>query len=166
MKKFIEKICNLNSEIKILIFSFLFLGILSAVFEFGENKADSLPHNIDSSKSVDTFIPKGFVLVPIELSNADSLSSLIGDLGGVVDLYLTSGHDEKRKTNHKVASKLKIIKAPLNPQQYAVLIKEGESSSLLSLPGPFIAIVQNPSSKGSEVTQPNQRKSIQVEYQK
>ncbi len=112
--------------------------------------------------SVDTFIPAGHVLVPIQIANAESLTSLVGDVGGVVDLYLAT--TELQKGGLKVATKLKLLRAPLNPEQYAVLVRDDESSRLLAYTGPFVAVVQNPDAKGTALSQ-NTKKSIRIEYQ-
>ncbi|MGZ3784759.1 MAG: hypothetical protein ACXWR0_18620, partial [Bdellovibrio sp.] len=84
------------------------------------------------------------------------------DLGGVVDLYLAT--TEKQKSRLKVGSKLKLIRAPLNPQQYAVLVPDNESSKLMSLPGPYIAVIQNPIEKGTKLSNAAPS-SIHVQYQ-
>jgi hypothetical protein len=164
MEKLITKIRTLKFDNKLLVFSFIFLGVISFFLEFKTQNQPVQPPQLESSKSVDTFIPLGYVLIPIEITNAESLSSLIGELGGVIDLYLTAKPDAKSGSQKKVASKIKILRAPLNPQQYAILIKESESSLILSQSGPFTAVVQNPASNGTEVTQ-NKRNLIHIQYQ-
>ncbi|KYG62223.1 hypothetical protein AZI85_08515 [Bdellovibrio bacteriovorus] len=151
---------QLLAKNNLMILAFVILGLVSyhATRPTSEPKETFLPE----PKSVDTFIPRGFSLVPIEVANADSLASLIGDVGGVVDLYLAS--TEKQKGGLKVGSKLKLLRAPLNPQQYAVLIRDTESSRLLSYTGPFIAVVQNPEETGAQLTSSSPAK-IRVEYQ-
>ncbi|WII73149.1 hypothetical protein QJS83_04585 [Bdellovibrio sp. 22V] len=144
-----------------LLVAFLFLGVLS--FVFSKSPEDKPETFIPAPRSVDTFIPRGFVLVPIEIANASSLASLVGDVGGVVDLYLASG--ENKKGGYKVGTKLKLLRAPLNPEQYAVLVREDESSRLLSHTGPFIAVVQNPDEKGNQVASTATSSRIRVEYQ-
>ena len=64
-------------------------------------------------ESADTYIPAGFVLVPIELQNSESLSSLIGSYA-VVDLFV-GGPGAKHQ---RVVQRLKLLRAPLNPQQF------------------------------------------------
>lgn len=128
---------------------FIVLGLVAFVTSPSKEISDPL-ETVRAPTSVDTFIPRGHVLVPIELANAESLASLVGDLGGVVDLYLAS--NDRQKGGLKVGSKLKLLRAPLNPDQYAVLVKDSESPRLLSFAGPFIAVVQNPEEKGTEVT--------------
>jgi hypothetical protein len=145
-----------------LAFSFITLGLFAYLSNHPPREERSNESFLPEPKSVDTYIPQGFVLVPIEVSNADSLASLVGEKGGVVDLYLTS--NEKQKGGLKIGSRLKILRAPLNPQQYAVLVKDSESSRILSHPGPFIAVVQNPDTKGSQLSSTSQP-VIRVEYQ-
>lgn len=104
--------------------------------------------------SADTYIPDGFVLVPIELQNADSLSSLIGSYA-VVDLF-------NGTRSQKVGKRLKLLRAPLNPQQFAVLVPEAEVSNLLANPGPFWAAIQNPQqSKSAEIAGRNKKSRIE-----
>lgn len=145
-----------------LLLAFVCLGVISY---FMSRPTEEIPQKdsfLPEPKSVDTFIPSGFVLVPIEISNAESLASLVGDMGGVVDLYLAS--NERQKGGLKVGAKLKLLRAPLNPQQYAVLVKETESSKLLSYAGPFIAVVQNPDAKGTQLSSSGPAR-VRVDYQ-
>lgn len=159
-----EKIRNLKFENKIFVLAFITLGLIALLFrgEKKENLNSPAPQVAEAVASVDTFIPRGLSLLPVELTNADSLGSLIGELGGVVDLYLPS--DEKRKTPYKVASRVKLIRAPHDPQKFATLLKAEDNSKLLSLKGPFVAIVQNPDSKGTELTE-STKKSVHIDYQ-
>lgn len=144
----------------LLVISFVLVGLLSVTL--GRPSSPPPSETNPNIKSADTFIPRGFVLVPLEIANAESLASLVGDLGGVVDLYLANNGDQKGGL--KVGTKLKILRAPLNPQQYAVLVKEHESSQLLSHAGPFIAVVQNPNEKGDIINSPSSQR-IKIEYQ-
>lgn len=157
-KKYLQKIKS-----NPLILGFVVLGFIS-YFSTRETPAPVLENEtlLPTPRSVDTFIPVGFTLVPIEIANAESLASLVGEQGGVVDLYLAS--TEKQKGGLKVGSRLKILRAPLNPQQYAVLVKDNEGSKLLGYAGPFIAVVQNPNIKGAELTS-TLKNHVRVEYQ-
>lgn len=116
----------------------------------------SRPEPIEEEVSADTYIPEGFVLVPIELQNVDSLSSLIGQYA-VVDLF-------RGPNSQRVGKRLKLLRAPLNPQQFAVLVPEEQVSRLLESPGPFWAAIQNPEqSKSAEIAARKVRKS-RIEY--
>ena len=107
--------------------------------------------------SADTYIPAGFVLVPIELQNSESLSSLIGSYG-VVDLFV-GGQGAKHQ---RVGQRLKLLRAPLNPQQFAVLVPEAQVNRLLAATGPYWAVLQNPAEKRSgEISE---KKKSRVEY--
>ncbi|MGZ3770516.1 MAG: hypothetical protein ACXVCP_10305 [Bdellovibrio sp.] len=143
--------------------SFVFLGVVSFIATKDKNETPEAKQNTTTeTRSVDTFIPRGFVLVPIEIANAESLNSLVGDIGGVVDLYLAT--NDKQKGGLKVGSKLKLVRAPLNPQQYAVLVSDSESPHLLSFPGPFIAVIQNPDEKGTKLRASGPAR-VQIQYQ-
>lgn len=155
------KIVNLIKN-NYLLAAFLVLGLISFLATRSEKQTEEKESFLPEPKSVDTFIPRGYVLVPIEIANAESLNSLVGDMGGVVDLYLTT--NETQKGGLKVGSKLKLVRAPLNPQQYAVLVPDEESSRLLSFTGPFLAVVQNPEEKGTKLRASGPSR-IQVQYQ-
>lgn len=110
----------------------------------------------EDDASADTYIPEGYVLVPIEIQNVDSLSALISNYA-VVDLF-------RGPNSRRVGKRLKLLRAPLNPQQFAVLVPEDQVSSLLQTPGPFWAAIQNPQqSKASEIASRKKKKS-RIEY--
>lgn len=157
------KILHLKNNLKNkhLYIAFVALGALCLISSLQSPTAPTIVEE-KAASSVDTFIPAGLVLVPIEISNAESLASLVGEMGGVVDLYLAS--NDQRKGGLKVAAKVKLVRAPLNPQQYAVLIREDEGPRLMSYAGPFIAVIQNPDAKGTKLSQTG-KKSIRIEYQ-
>ena len=156
-----KKIFALEQQKKWLLGGFLLLGLVSFIFST-PSAPEKISDPLVTPTSVDTFIPAGYVLVPIELSNAESLSSLVGDVGCVVDLYLAT--QEKKTAAIKVGSKVKMIRAPLNPQQYAVLVKDQESSAILNYSGPFVAVVQNPNAQGQKVKSLAPA-TVKVEYQ-
>ncbi len=132
--------------------SFMILIVaISIFFSSGTtNESDStLP------ETADTYIPEGFVLVPIELQNVDSISSLVGDVA-IVDLF--QGPESK-----KVGKRLRLMRAPLNPSQYAVLVSENEVQRLLASPGPYWAVIQNPNQSKKSVISDRSKKS-RIEY--
>ena len=106
-------------------------------------------------ESADTYIPDGFVLVPIELQNAESLSSLIGSYA-LVDLF-------RGPNSQRVGKRLKLLRAPLNPNQFAVLVPEGEVAAVLAQQGPLWAAIQNPQQRKSTEISSRQKKS-RIEY--
>ena len=111
--------------------------------------------NLESRESVEeaaTFIPDGFVLVPIEVANYESLDSILGKFG-VVDLYSVT--DDPKKRPVKVAERIKILRAPLNPSHFAVLAPEADSVRIVSQSGPFTVVVQHPSKSGTNFVNPS-----------
>jgi hypothetical protein len=105
--------------------------------------------------SADTYIPNGYVLVPIEIQNSESLSSLVGSYA-IVDLFRGPG-------SQRVGRRLRLLRAPLNPQQFAVLVPEAEVSTLMSTPGPYWAAIQNPQERKSTEIAAHKKKS-RIEY--
>ncbi len=127
------------------IIAILIFGFFAFIWE--QNKT-AAPTTADAlRKSVDTFIPLGFVLVPIQLANAESLDSMISTTG-VVDLFVPDM--KKPGRSKKVAEHIKILRAPLNPNQFAVLVPEKNSGQLVHYEGAYFAVVQNPQTPGTQ----------------
>lgn len=148
-------------ENKKILIVFIGMGIVCLTSFLMQNQAASPISDADAiNKSIDTFIPQGHVLVPIQLVNAESLQNIVGRLGGVVDLYLPM----QNKKSIKIANRVKLLKAPLNPEEFAVLVRETESAQILSYSGPFIAVIQNPNEKKSQVIAPSQKLKPKIEY--
>lgn len=152
IKDFIEK----NKWILMAFFGF---GILALCSQFRSPVAETSV--VAPRESVDTMIPKGYILVPLELENIEQIGSLIGN-SGVVDLYTGGTEVKKRKL---VASRVKVIQAPFNPQVYAALIPESEGSVIQNYLGPFRAVVQNPGQNGSSVHRES-KSNFSIVYQR
>ncbi len=126
---------QLTTQNKILLGSFVIFVMLYFYLNAKNKESPAPPEN--TPVFADTLIPRGQVLVPIELANIAALSGLI-DQYGIIDLY---GGTETNST--LIASRVKILKAPLNPSQYAVMVTEALSQEIMKLKGPFWAVVQN-----------------------
>lgn len=125
-----------NQQNKALFLAFLIFISVYVFFLFSPKRNDVIQKE---KIYADTLIPKGFVLVPIELANIEAISALI-DQFGVIDLYAGSPSE---KGTQKIISRVKVLRAPLNPQQYAVLIPESSSALVMKAAGPFWGVVQN-----------------------
>lgn len=153
---------QLTSQNKILLISFSVFTLLYLILHF---KSDVSEKSEPSKKiSADTLIPRNHVLVPLEISNITTVGALI-DQYGIIDLY--SGYEN---SSNLIASKVKILKAPLNPNQYAVLVTENLSKEIMKAKGPFWAVVQNSilareSFKSINNQKPKKVQTIEIEYQ-
>lgn len=128
------------------------LIVVSLFFTLFQQKDNQT--KIQHSKNLDTYIPEGFVLVPVELSNGPSLDGLL-DSKGVVDLYTG---DPVRKQAEKAVEAVKIIRSPQNPSYFAVLVPEGKARFLIQRFQAFHAVIQNPLQKKKTRVQPLQKK--------
>lgn len=126
-----------NSTWILLVF---FAGLVALIWDLKEQPVrqpnEAVPYELAA-----TSIPAGYVLVPIEVANYESLDSILGQFG-VVDLYVPSL--DSRTPPRKVAERIKILRAPLNPSHFAVLAPEDKSASLVTHEGSFVVAVQNP----------------------
>ena len=153
---------KLTSQNKILIISFVVLLVLWGILSVKNKNAgeESVPEK-NKTFYADTLIPKGFVLIPIELANFESVSALI-DQFGVIDLYAGA---PQMAGSVKVVSRVKILRAPLNPNLFAILVSENSSAEIMKKPGPFWAVVQNRQS-AEQLKTDRPVKNVQIEYYK
>ena len=80
----------------------------------------------------------------------------------MIDLYAGSPTEKGSK---KIAGRIKILREPLNPLQFAVLVPEHLSKQIMSVLGPFWAVVQNRSTSADQ-NEAKAAKSIAIEYYK
>lgn len=147
---------KISKQNKLLLLSFLIFIAFFLVFTLNKpSTAEKGPEKIYA----DTFIPKGFVLIPIELVNFESVSALI-DQFGVIDLYAGA---PQMAGSVKVATRVKMLRAPLNPQLFAILISEQNSAHIMKHAGPFWAVVQNRSTIDDK-KEAKVQKTVKIEY--
>ncbi|MBK9323259.1 MAG: hypothetical protein IPM97_10015 [Bdellovibrionaceae bacterium] len=146
---------------KYLLYSFVLLGVVSITLQLLPPKTSKEPASSESEAfDFDTMIPSGHILIPIQLSNAESLASLTGQFA-VIDLYTVNERDRK---GFKVASAIKLLRAPLNPQQFAVLVREEESSKIVTQEGPFFAALKNRDEKIIPNGKKSPKKNLVITY--
>jgi hypothetical protein len=136
-----KKLFQFLESKKALVVCIVVAGLITLLSGFEKSESSEL--KVDPS--VDTYIPAGFVLVPIEVQNYEALDSILGQ-HGVVDLFLPSP-DSKRGV--RVASRVKILRAPQNPSQFAVLVRDSESEQLVRSESAFFVVVQNSKQSGT-----------------
>ena len=104
--------------------------------------------------AVDTHIPRGFVLIPIEADNYEALDSILGRFGWV-DLFQAGSEGGERKL---VARNVRLLRAPHDPSHFAVLVPERDSTRILKAGGVFTVVIRRPGTAGMEiVNQPARR---------
>lgn len=139
---------------------FLLSGIVALLFELKNSKAME-PQATDSQSAVspDTYLPEGFVLIPLQIANFEALDGLLGS-NGVVDLFTVN--ESTNGASRRVASHIKIIRAPQNPGQFAAVAAEEQADLIVKAGGPFFAVVQNPNQTGTKFEQANSRERAPV----
>ena len=138
-----------------------YIYIIGAIFSIGFTWViipDSQKEVSNIPKSLDTYIPEGFVLVPIEVKNYESLDLVIGKFG-VVDLYQSFGAKKKPKP---IAKAIKILRSPMNPSMFAVLAPDNQAHIIVKHPGPFQVVVQNPKQVGTDFVKEKNKKSRRI----
>ena len=107
------------------------LGAIMNTDSKNQRKANQSEKN-EVTEGIDTYIPKGHILIPIEILNKEALKGIL-EGKGVVNLYSA----KKRK----IAQNVKVIQAPLNREVFAVLVRENEAGPILeNASGVFVTI--------------------------
>ncbi|MBC86871.1 MAG: hypothetical protein CL677_06790, partial [Bdellovibrionaceae bacterium] len=114
------------------------------------------------SLSADTLIPAGYQLVAIELENALSIDSLVAD-NTIVDLYSRTTGKNKSQL---ILRNSRLVRAPRNENQFAVLITKEQTEYLLGFQGPYFAVISpyKPPQVGERPSKPktkSPKKSVQ-----
>lgn len=108
--------------------------------------------------SLETFIPQGHLLIPIEVANADRLEGVLGS-HGIVDLYELPV--ERGARSKLVGRRLRLLRAPLNPQAFAVLLRENEVERFLGTQGPYLASLRSSHEESHEVAKAPKTRAIE-----
>ena len=133
--------------------AFLGLAVCSLFFVFLHSFNGSEEDSAGGAEGrISDQIPTGFVMVPIELENHKSVSSLI-HTHGVVDLYKLL--DGSRKI-HKMASAVRIVR--LETDHFSALIPDEQVAPFIRYSSGFYAVVQNSKKKGSQIYRPPLKK--------
>ena len=109
--------------------------------------------------SLDRLVPKGFVLMPIEISNGQDIKNMIGSYG-VVDLYAYSKTTGLPET--LVANALKVLPPSTEEGGFTALVPEKSAIHLFDYTTAFYAVVQNPQKTGSKIYKKQKKKSLIV----
>lgn len=117
----------------------------------------------DIASSIDTYIPAGFVLVPISVQNSESLDAVFGKYG-VVDLYQTRQDGSVSKA--ALVRAVKMLRAPKNPNQFGVLVPDEMVSQLVRQTEPFFVVVHRPDKTGMEFDKPLTQSRRTIVYDK
>lgn len=136
------KIIKKHPRVALSMLIVFFLGI-AWLIEQGQKPKINVQENTPD-EALDTFIPDGFVLVPIEIQNLSALESMVGQYG-VVDLYAGG-------QTPPIARGIRLIRSPRDPSQFAVLVPQEHSHEIAKASlKPMQVVVQNPNQKKIEI---------------
>lgn len=154
---FLERIKKSVLENKLIFIALAILVIFNLILGLRPKKEITAVQPVQA----DTIIPSGFVLMPITLINIESIKGLITEFG-VIDLYVANSPTSSGK---KIASRIKILRAPLNENEFAVLVPEELSEVLMKASGYFTGVVQNRFVEpGGSALKNRQLPTVQIDY--
>jgi hypothetical protein len=107
-------------------------------------KRESPQEEIISPSDALTTIPAGFVLVPIEVANHAPLNSLLGNFGHV-DLFTPPQNGTSQ--GRLVAGGVRIMRAPLDRTQFAVLVPETIAPKIVRFSEPLYVALRSAKSR-------------------
>lgn len=143
LKKFRELIQNLYfmNPNGFQLFGILVLS-LSTILIFRMVFTPKTVPSIAPSESLEaaTFIPDNHSLIPIKLMNQRSLSSLIENFGWI-DLYAVTKKENSYKKGPKIVKKIRILKAPLDPSQFGIIVPNDYVDHILNWGPTYFATI-------------------------
>lgn len=143
----------------------ILIALVLGSFALYQNQSSSPSHspNPPPPPLIDTFVPQGTTLLPIQVANYESLDQIIGPYG-VVDLFSTPlTPNEKSK---RIAYAVKLVRSPKNPRYFSVLVPEEQVHKLVGYHREFTVAVRNPKSIGTKfVKSKNVTKKRRIIYE-
>lgn len=108
---------------------------------------------------IDTYIPSGYVLVPITVHNSENVDSMLGSYG-MVDLYPVS--EIGQASSQAVLRGVKILRAPRNPNQFGILVPENLATNVIRSGNTFAVVVLNRKASGTVLEKHSPKVSRQI----
>ena len=138
---------------------FVFIGIvsISLLLVWVQYKSHSSSDEESTLFQMSENVPEGFVVIPIELENYESINDLILS-HGVVDLYYRPSPPSPPV---RIASAVRILR--LQPLRFVALIPENQTSLFLSSSLNFYAVVQNINKQEVIIYGRKKKRSIMIE---
>ena len=147
MGKLIKFISKYRTEVLILTASLLLAGIST----LSSKQVSTISPEKEPSSEVDTLIPLGFTLIPIEIKNLSQTSYLIGEYG-VVTLF------ESNNNKNPVAEGVRLIRSPLDSGHFAVLVPQNKSHVILNSKSPYYVTILNQKDYANKFNKPTYKK--------
>jgi hypothetical protein len=139
---------------------FIALGLVSFLISHEDEKP--APQTVAQVPDIDDLIPVGQTLLSIDLVNREALASILGATA-VVDLLTVNPTSLTPQT--KIASRVKMIRSPRNPNYFSLLVDADSATQITSHPGPYFAMVRNKKETNSDFYKDKKTTKVQISYQ-
>ncbi len=128
----------------------LALVVIASVVSMASGSAPAETKTIAGERDITMLesLPDGFVIAPIEPTNAESLDSIF-DEHGYADLYRTGTGDSR---GARIARGLPLVRAPKNRRRFAVLVPDEQASVLAELNEPVLVILRKKPLEATDVS--------------
>ncbi len=132
----------------------LLLTTINSIAHSSKSDAD-LGQTTETKESLDTYIPDGFVLVPVEVENYENLDQILGNFG-TIDVYEKVQNGAQTRSR-LVGRGLKALRPQNNDKQIGLLVPESEASLVVGTQGPLYVTIHNRQKTGTEIVTPRHK---------
>lgn len=145
-----KKVLELQKRPAVAYLGLILVALLTTAL-FQAFKSAKAPTQLEQeSFEASTFIPEGHVLIPIEIENIEALNAMIKNYAWV-DLYTPTDSLSPSKKPLKIVKKIRILRAPLDPNHFGIIVPERFADAILSYGFLFRVTVNNKSNHTSEL---------------
>ncbi len=117
------------------------------------DKSETQPNN-RYNVPVDTFIPRGYVLIPMNIENYENLDSILGSQG-IVNIYSKS---EEQVEPTQIATSVRVLRAPNAPEKLSILSPEASAHHFLNPNLKYWVVVQGKTLLGTKIVNREKQK--------
>lgn len=149
-----------KQELRMVLAAFLLAGFALGIGKIFTKSNIESKGGDQRSMEITTVIPKGYVLIPVQFKNYETVDSILGPMG-IADLFTQSESGKKIL----LVANAKILRAPKNPSVIAVLSPQERASEILTGEEQGLyAVIKNDSSSGTAFVKPSLKQKSRISY--
>jgi hypothetical protein len=118
--------------------------LLLFFFAFALPQKNEVKVSDNGPMEADTIIPPDVTAIPIEIANHKSLVASVGAYAYVNVFSLQADGTAGKKVGHR----LRLLRAPFDPNEFLVLVPESEEAAFMQHSGPFFVSVLSRENQG------------------
>lgn len=155
--RILERFKISKEEFRMILAAILLAGLAVVVIKIFQTPN---PKTTAAPIEVSTVIPLGYVLVPVNLKNYETLDPILGPTG-IADLFVHTAEGRKKI----LVKNARLLRAPRNPSVVAVLSPEAQAADILR--GDQLglyAVIKNQKQGGTRFVNPVRKAKSRISY--